>query len=153
MTQAALTAVVNALLANGIPITAAIHRSAEGNIITELYNANSRGAVLALVTQQVSFSGGDELLVVRGGATVRIPYTAASASKWRGAFDASVNAYPSTGGSGSAGAILAGDEWYASVGGNLDVSGLGVITISIGALIKALVNTPGTTPANWRVVQ
>lgn len=153
MTSAELTAAVNALLANGVPITAVIHRNAEGLIITELYNANSRGAVLALVTQQVSFSGGDELLVVRSGATIRIPYTAISASKWRGAYDASGNTYPSTGGSGAAGAILAGDEWYVSVAGQLNVSGLGVIDVYTDALIIAKINTPGTTPGNWIVKQ
>lgn len=72
---------------------------------------------------------------------------------WRGAHDLSANAYPSTGGSGSSGDIQSGDEWYVSVSGDLDVSGLGVITISVGALLKALVDTPGTTPANWKVIQ
>lgn len=72
---------------------------------------------------------------------------------WRSAYDASVNAYPSSGGSGTAGAIQSGDEWYISVSGDLDVNGLGVITVNTGALIKALVDSPGATPANWRVIQ
>ena len=38
---------------------------------------------------------------------------------YRGGFDASVNAYPSSGGSGTGGAILKGDMWVVSVGGRL----------------------------------
>ena len=72
---------------------------------------------------------------------------------FRGAYDASVNAYPSSGGSGTAGAIQAGDEWYVSVSGDLDINGLGVTTVFYGALIKALVSTPGTDKTKWRVVQ
>jgi hypothetical protein len=72
---------------------------------------------------------------------------------WRGSYDASVDAYPSSGGSGGGGSIQAGDEWYISVSGDLDINGLGVTTVYPGALLKALVNTPGTTPANWKVIQ
>lgn len=72
---------------------------------------------------------------------------------FRGAYDASVNAYPSSGGSGAGGAIQAGNEWYVSVSGDLDINGLGVTTVYYGAILKALVNAPGTTPSNWKVIQ
>lgn len=72
---------------------------------------------------------------------------------FRGAYDASVDAYPSSGGTGTAGAIQAGNEWYVSVAGDLDVNGLGVITINYGAIIKALTDAPGTDPTKWRVIQ
>ena len=68
MTSAELTAAVNALIANGVPITAAIHRNAEGLIITELYDANSRGAVLAGVDTVVSVETGDKVFMIRSGA-------------------------------------------------------------------------------------
>jgi hypothetical protein len=69
MTSAELTAAINAKLASGQPITAVIHRSAEGDIIAELYNANSRGAVLAGVDTVLSLTSGDKVLLTRSGAT------------------------------------------------------------------------------------
>jgi hypothetical protein len=64
----------------------------------------------------------------------------------RGGYDASSNLFPSTGGSGVAGAIQAGDFWYITVGGVL-----GGVTVDPGALITALVNLPGQTSSNWGI--
>jgi hypothetical protein len=66
--KAALTAAVNAQLASGQPITAAMHRAAELLIINELYDANSRGAVLAGIDVAVSLTAGDQVLLIRSGA-------------------------------------------------------------------------------------
>lgn len=66
----------------------------------------------------------------------------------RGSFDASVNTYPSSGGSGTAGAILKGDLWFISVAGTLSGT-----PVNIGDAIRALVDTPGTTAANWSVLE
>lgn len=65
----------------------------------------------------------------------------------RGNYDASVNAYPSSGGSGSAGAILKGDVWTISVAGTLPTG----ITVSPGDTVRALIDTPSNTQANWAV--
>lgn len=65
----------------------------------------------------------------------------------RGNHDANGNAYPSSGGSGTAGAILKGDFWYISVAGTL-----GGVAVNIGDSIYALVDTPGSTSANWAVM-
>jgi hypothetical protein len=74
--------------------------------------------------------------------------TTVGSSKFRGAYDASGNTFPAAGaGSGVAGAIIAGDEWYLSVAGTLD-GGLW----PIGTIAKALVNTPGQTTTNWRLI-
>lgn len=102
-----------------------------------------------------TLTGTEVIAVVQGGTSKKTTAAAVAFSNghWRGAYDLSVDAYPSSGGSGTGGAIQSGDEWYVSVSGELDVTGLGVITINTGAIIKALVNTPGTTPANWRVIQ
>ena len=62
----------------------------------------------------------------------------------RGSYDASGNVFPSTGGSGPAGAVLKGDLWYISVGGTL-----GGITVTVGSSVRALVDTPGQTAGNW----
>jgi len=67
----------------------------------------------------------------------------------RGNFDASVNAYPSSGGSGTAGAILKGDTWTISVAGTLPTAQ----SVEIGDVVRALVNTPGNTQANWAIQQ
>lgn len=65
----------------------------------------------------------------------------------RGNFDASVNAYPSSGGSGTAGAILKGDVWTVSVAGTLPTAQ----AVSPGDTVRALVDTPGNTQANWAI--
>lgn len=65
----------------------------------------------------------------------------------RGNFNASVNAYPSSGGSGVAGAILKGDIWTISVAGTLPTG----ISVLPGSTVRALVDTPGNTQANWSV--
>jgi len=64
----------------------------------------------------------------------------------RGNYDASSNLFPNTGGTGSNGAILAGNTWYISVSGTL--SG---VFVGIGASIRALTNEPGQTLTNWRI--
>jgi hypothetical protein len=69
-----------------------------------------------------------------------------TSSPFRGAYDASGNTYPASGGSGVAGAIMAGDEWRFSVAGTLDGGLWPVKTIA-----KALIDTPGQTDANWRL--
>lgn len=66
----------------------------------------------------------------------------------RGNYDASTNLFPSTGGSGSAGAILKGDLWTISVAGTL-----GGTAVTAGDVIRALVNTPGSTAANWAIAE
>lgn len=65
----------------------------------------------------------------------------------RGNYDASVNAYPSSGGSGTAGAILKGDIWTISVGGTLPTAQ----AVGVGDTVRALIDTPGNTQANWAI--
>jgi hypothetical protein len=67
----------------------------------------------------------------------------------RGAFDASGGAYPSSGGSGSAGAIKKGDIWTISVGGTLPTGQV----VEAGDTVRALVDTPGNTQSNWSILQ
>lgn len=67
----------------------------------------------------------------------------------RGNFDASGGAYPTTGGSGTAGAIKKGDTWTISVAGTLPTGQV----VEIGDVIRALVDTPGNTQANWAIIQ
>ena len=62
----------------------------------------------------------------------------------RGSYNASGNAFPSSGGSGSVGAIKKGDLWTISVAGTL-----GGTAIKIGDTILALSDSPGQTAGNW----
>lgn len=64
----------------------------------------------------------------------------------RGNYDASSNLWPSTGGSGSGGAILKGDIWTISVGGTL--GGQPVVNRQT---VRAMVNAPGQISNNWAI--
>lgn len=66
---------------------------------------------------------------------------------YRGSYDASINSYPTTGGSGTAGAVLKGDFWICSVAGTL-----GGIAVTAGDLIIALIDTPAQTASNWDLI-
>jgi hypothetical protein len=62
----------------------------------------------------------------------------------RGNWDASGNVFPTTGGSGSSGAIKKGNLWFISVAGTL-----GGTAVRVGDQIRALVDAPGQTASNW----
>lgn len=66
----------------------------------------------------------------------------------RGNYDASVNTFPATGGSGTAGAIKKGDLWLISVSGTL-----GGVAVNVGDQIRALSDTPGQTASNWAIME
>ena len=67
----------------------------------------------------------------------------------RGNFNASVNTFPTTGGSGTSGAILKGDVWRISViASSGDLLGYGV-----GSSLRAIIDTPGQTAANWALLE
>jgi len=65
---------------------------------------------------------------------------------FRGSYDASGNVAPSTGGAGTGGAILAGDEWVISVAGTI----FG-IPVNVGNRILSKINNPGQTSSNWTI--
>lgn len=64
----------------------------------------------------------------------------------RGNYDASTNLFPSTGGSGTAGAIMKGDVWTITVAGVL-----GGTAADVGQIVRALADTPGQTAGNWAI--
>lgn len=66
----------------------------------------------------------------------------------RGSYDASGNVFPSSGGSGTAGAILKGDIWYISVGGTL-----GGQVVVAGDSVRSLVDSPAQTSSNWSILE
>lgn len=65
----------------------------------------------------------------------------------RGSYDASTDLFPTTGGSGTAGAVLKGDYWVVSVGGIL-----GGETVVATQAFFANIDTPGQTLANWSIL-
>ncbi|MFV5697750.1 hypothetical protein ACM55H_05220 [Flavobacterium sp. ZT3R17] len=66
----------------------------------------------------------------------------------RGNYNASVNTFPTTGGSGTSGAILKGDLWYVSIAGTL-----GGQSVNVGDSFRALVDTPDQTATNWDILE
>ena len=67
----------------------------------------------------------------------------------RGSFSAAGGSYPSTGGSGTAGAILKGDIWTISVAGTLPTGQV----VELGDTVRALTDSPGNTQSNWAIQQ
>ena len=65
----------------------------------------------------------------------------------RGDFDASINTFPTLGGSGNSGAILKGDLWTISV---IATSGA-LLGYAVGTIVRALSDSPGQTVSSWAI--
>jgi hypothetical protein len=63
-----------------------------------------------------------------------------------GNWDASTGSFPTTGGTGAAGAIKSGNAFEVSVAGTAAGE-----SFDVGDIIRALIDTPGQTVANWAV--
>lgn len=66
----------------------------------------------------------------------------------RGSYNASVNVFPTTGGSGPSGSVLKGDLWYVNTAGTL-----GGQSVGVGDSFRALVDSPGQTATNWDILE
>lgn len=66
---------------------------------------------------------------------------------YRGGYNASGNVFPSSGGSGTAGAVMKGDMWVISNAGTL-----GGTAVQVGDSLIANVDTPGQTAGNWNIL-
>lgn len=66
----------------------------------------------------------------------------------RGSYDASSNTFPTTGGSGTSGAIKKGDLFFISVAGTLGGS-----DVTVGDSVRALANAPGQTASKWSIIE
>lgn len=72
-----------------------------------------------------------------------------NALNFRGYFDPTgATVYPTTGGTGTAGAIVAGNTWEISVAIAANTNGIHP-AYDVGDLIVAKISTPGQTAANW----
>lgn len=122
-----------------------------GNAATVTTNANLTGHVTSTGNAAVlgSFTVAELNAALSDGDAATVAYAdslVVGLLDDRGNHDASSNSWPSSGGSGSAGAILKGDLWTISVGGTLGSS-----VVTPGDTIRALVDTPGTTASNWAI--
>ena len=108
-------------------------------------NASTLGG--ASLSTDGTFAANSDLKVPTEKA-VKTYVDAATTGLWddRGNFDASGNVFPSTGGSGTAGAILKGDVWTISVAGTL-----GGVAVGVGDFVRALTDAPGQTSSNWAI--
>lgn len=97
-------------------------------------------------------TGAELLGSSQGGAPRSLTTQQVGGINFRGAYDLSVNAYPSSGGTGTGGVPAPGNMWYVSVPGSVDVFGLGVITLERGATLLYIGGTV-TSPNSWVVKQ
>lgn len=72
-TKPELEGLKNTLLASGQPIPASQHRTFEQALIDELFDAQSRGDLLADVNSSVSNQSDDLYFVIRGGVAYLVP--------------------------------------------------------------------------------
>jgi hypothetical protein len=71
---------------------------------------------------------------------------------WRGSYDLSTEAYPSSGGTGASGVPAPGDDWYGINSGDFDVEGMGLTTLYRGARLTYIGGLV-TSPSSWIVKQ
>lgn len=147
MTKAELEALKNSLLASGQPINSAgMHRPMVQALINELYLAQSRGDVLKDVQQSLAAQDNDVALVIRSNQAYLVPIRTSIPGALvicSVAYDASGDSYPATGGTGTGGTILKGNIFITNGAGTEDPFNIP------GSWLIALVDSPGSTSANW----
>jgi len=99
-----------------------------------------------------ALTGAEKFAISQDGDAVQtsaqdIADLSSGVNHFRGAYDASGNTYPASGGSGTAGAIQAGDHWYMSV---ID-SGLDGGPWVLKTILLALTDAPGQDVSKWRL--
>lgn len=151
-TSVANSAITNAMLAGSITASKLVQTDI---VLTESQVTN----LVTDLAAKLNLSGGTMLgaLTLNADAVTALqPVTlqqmnAALVGLWddRGNYNASGNAYPSSGGSGTGGAILKGDIWTISVAGTLPTAQV----VEPGDTVRALIDTPGQTQANWAIAQ
>ena len=101
-----------------------------------------------LSVSTISTTSSDAALLTSKATQTAIALAITGSESLRGGYDASSNVFPSTGGTGTSGAINAGDYWYITVVGTL-----GGEFVPVGSSVTALVNNPGQTASNWLIIQ
>jgi len=138
-------------------ITAADSAVKRDSYYWELYNVTTKRTWLcgtSYFTSALSAQADDtveEITINLDGETVEVTIQTGAGSgggsSYKGPFDASAGSYPTDP------EILDGDYYRVSVGGVLDVAGIGDTLVFPGALLFALSDDPGDTATNWKVIQ
>lgn len=127
---------------------AALSTTSYGRALLTLADAAAARTALALGSAALNSTGDFDAAGAAAAAQTAAQSYADSlvVGLWddRGNYDASGNTYPASGGSGSAGAVKKGDIWRVSVAGTLNSK-----TVAVGDTLRALIDTPGQTNANW----
>lgn len=154
---------------DGDPFVISAAGGASGDVVGPASAVDENIAVFNLTTGKIIKDGGKKIadleliankstdVVTDGASDTKYPSVKAIKDyadslvsgllDYRGAFDASGNVFPSTGGSGVGGAVLKGDMWIISVAGTL-----GGEAVQIGDSVIANVDTPGQTASNWNIL-
>lgn len=143
LTGTNLQSSVNSFDSNTVDIQIPIASPINNNLVSMDATGHVKDSAVAITTS--SSSNTNDRLMTSAAVQMAIAAAAAGGFSFRGTYDASGGAYPSTGGSGALGVIQRGDVWTISVGGTLPGS---VVVLPNDSLL-ATVNTPGQTPANW----
>lgn len=114
-----------------------------------LINVETGDFAAGVIVTTVSGSSTDSQIPTAKAVNTLVSNAVVGLFNDRGAYDASVNAFPSSGGSGVSGAIKKGDIWTVSVSGIMP----GSQAVVPGDTIRAMVDTPGTTPSNWTIAE
>jgi hypothetical protein len=151
--EAALRAAADATLQTNIGSEATARASADTTLQANL-DAEATTRANADTALQTSVTNETAARIAGDAATLASARTYADGlvvGLWddRGLFDASVNAYPTANGSGPAGAILKGDIYTISVAGTLPTGKV----VEVNDTVRALVDTPGNTQANWAIAK
>lgn len=147
------TPVVQGAIMNGLPLPLVdpgnvnVTNIHDGAIITQYWVRRTAvrfdaGSYDITIGTSTSSGGGSGSGGSGGGSS------SASAGTWRncGFYDASVNVFPASGGTGPGGSIQKDNTFDISVSGTL-----GGQLVPAGATIRAVIDSPGQTLANWRI--
>ena len=115
---------------------------------TDLSNALTARELIANKSSLTTLGTSNTLYPTQGAVKAYVDNNIIGALNYRGAYDASGDTFPATGGSGGGGAIQKGDLWIISVAGTL-----GGNAVVVGDSIIAAVDTPGQTAGNWYILE
>lgn len=135
---------------NKITFTTATQTNYIGGV--SIYDINASGFRLGMGYRVDSISNDsaaylDTQLMTAYATQTAISNAILGSNNFRGGWDASGGLFPTTGGTGTGGAVAAGNNWRISVAGTL-----GGEPVDQGDQIIAATNAPGQTAANWIIV-
>jgi len=137
-----LTLIVNGVSSNSVSVQPLISTPTANDLVTVSGTGQVQDSGVSITTSPTA--NVNTQVMTSQAVQSAITGATTSSKSFRGGYNASSNTYPSTGGSGTSGAIIAGDNWIITTAGTL-----GGEPVTINDTITALVSTPGQTAANW----